>query len=105
MQNVADIFENRLRHRRQGHRRNVGMTERKHAGPEMIMPAVVGTSEAKLRKRIKATPHRSPRETCLRADLRNGEFALALRKSLNHGEPSRQRSHKIGIAAVFVNLR
>jgi hypothetical protein len=37
--------------------------------------------------------------------LRNGKFALALREGLNHSQSPRQRSHKVGIATVGVNLR
>ena len=95
MQDVADLLENRLGHRRQRHRRNIRMAERENAGAEMKMPAVIGSSEAELRERIKATPHRGAREAGLGADLRNREFALPFREGLNHGESARQRRTRL----------
>jgi hypothetical protein len=65
------------------------MAERENAGPKMKMPAVIGSSEAELRERIKATPDRSAREAGLRADLRDREFALPFGEGLNDGESAR----------------
>ncbi|GEM_PF-5471836 len=47
---------------------------------------------------MQATAHRGARYFGAVADLRNGQVALALLESVNHGQPARQRSHEVGVA-------
>jgi hypothetical protein len=69
------------------------------------VPAVIAGRKPEFPQCIQATPHCGAGKSGLHADLRNRKFALALREGLDHSQSPRQRSHKVGIAAVRINLR